>query len=210
MLNKIICVLTAFAFSACGDVVQDKDIVVRASKVTEFKNDPRTGVGMSADALKARSDAMTKALINAFGEQEAFAMLGWHQAPSYKPMEHCFRYWYDVEGTKLDAEKIQSCEEHVRELSRLYASYGVDAAPVIFKSEYYWDRRFENALTFTKRVKEWKAAGGTKEDASYLNHPVCAKPLQTGWTGSDYFYDGRESPICATFKLEAKEAKEAE
>ncbi|MGB7298406.1 MAG: hypothetical protein WBD34_03735 [Burkholderiaceae bacterium] len=142
-------------------------------------------------------------LIRTLGAQQTFAMLGWQQNPDYKPAHHCFLYWHDANA--LNAQQTMDCEHHVKDLSRLYASYGVDAPPIVFKSAYYWDQKARFDQLWPGLVEDWKSSGGSEEDASYLQHPGCAKPLQKGWTGSEYFYDGAENPICRAHKLEQME-----
>ncbi len=132
-------------------------------------------------------------------------MLGWQVNPDYKPGAQCFEHWH--QGKTLDAGQIEHCESHTRDLSRLYASYGVDAAPIVFKSDYYWEQKAEFDQAWPELVRQWEAAGGQREDSSYLQHPGCAKPLQQGWTGSEYFYDGRENPICRAHKIEQLEKR---
>jgi hypothetical protein len=158
---------------------------------------------LSSEKFRRKSGDAARALIETLGPQQTFAMLGWQANPAYQPMEHCFAHWSQAAVAK--ATDIENCEGHVSDLSRLYASYGVVAAPIIFKSVYYWDRRNAYLAGWNARVKAWEDAGGTEDDASYLKHPNCVEPLQTGWTGSDYLYDGSESPICRFYKIEALE-----
>lgn len=139
-------------------------------------------------------------MIKSLGQQQTFAMLGWQIEPDYMPMQHCFDYLHNA--MELVIKDIVNCEQHVKDLSRLYASYGVIAQPILFKSEYYWDQKSQFDNVWPILVDKWKAAGGTKMDSSYLKHPGCVEPLQRGWTGSDYFYDGSENPICRAHKIE--------
>ncbi len=151
------------------------------------------------------AEQAARQLIRTLGAQQTFAMLGWQQNPDYKPTQHCFLYWHDA--YTLSTQQSMDCEHHVRDLSRLYASYGVDALPIVFKSAYYWDQKARFDQLWPGLVNDWKSTGGRKEDASYLQHPGCAKPLQQGWTGSEYFYDGSENPICRAHKLEQIEER---
>ena len=168
--------------------------------------DLRTGNGLSPEALRDQSTASARALIENLGSQQVFAMLGWQANPAYQPLQQCFDHWY--QSAVAAPTDIENCDGHIKDLSRLYASYGVEALPVLFKSEYYWAQRNDYLSGWEDRVKEWVDAGGTKDDFSYLKHPNCAEPLQSGWTGSDYFYDGNESPICRFYKIEALENEE--
>lgn len=155
------------------------------------------------------ADEAAKQLIEALGPQQAFARLGWQQNADYKPTEACFDLWADNSGEDLSAEQVNNCEAHAADLSRLYASYGTVVDPLAFKSTYFWDEVWNfNLQVFPQLVDAWKAAGGKEEDASFLRHPVCAEPLQEGWTGSDYLYDGSEHPLCRLYKVEALEALE--
>mgnify|MGYP000144406086 CR=1 FL=1 len=94
------------------------------------------------------------------------------------------------------------CEAHAEDLSRLYASYGTPVDPLVFKSDIYWAEWADFGLQFPALVAAWQANGGSEDDASFLDHPVCAEPLQTGWDGSDYFYDGAEHPLCRLYKID--------
>lgn len=166
------------------------------------------GAGMSAENAKSHAERAARQLLETLGPQQTFAMLGWQVNPDYMPMQHCFDYWHDVNESELQPQDIEHCEQHVKDLSRLYASYGIDVQPVAFKSKYYWDQKTQFDLVWPELVDHWKAAGGSKEDASYLKHPGCATPLQQGWTGSDFFYDGRENPICRAHKIELIESSQ--
>lgn len=167
------------------------------------RSDINAGLVRGAETGKSDADGAAKLLINKLGTQQTFAMLGWQVNPDYKPADHCFEYW---QGTKaLPASAVRHCEQHAQDLSRLYASYSVDAPPIVFKSEYYWAQKREFDRAWPELVKAWKADGGSQDDTSYLKHPGCAKPLQQGWTGSEYFYDGREHPICRAHKIEQLE-----
>ncbi|WP_084420294.1 hypothetical protein [Henriciella litoralis] len=148
------------------------------------------------------ADEAARALIEELGPQQTFARLGWQQNPDYKPAEPCFEYWNTPDTSALDAAEKRDCDAHAEDLSRLYASYGTDAAPLVFKSRYYWAEHEKFDLEFPSLVAAWQANGGSEDDPSFLDHPVCAGPLQTGWTGSDYFYDGAEHPLCRLFKLD--------
>lgn len=208
MLKKNIWVITCFLLAACGGPAEDPSITVPTEDKPKIHGDLATGIGMSADDLKVHSESMVRNLIETFGQQQTFAMLGWQQGPDYKPMQHCFNHWHGTGELALTVKQVDDCELHVKDLSRLYASYGADAKPVLFKSYYYWEQLKKYHSVWPGLVEAWKAAGGKKGDASYLKHPVCAEPLQKGWTGSDFFYDGQESPICSTYKIEAIEALE--
>lgn len=166
--------------------------------------------GMPPEKLKPYSDSAARDLLETYGHQETYAMLGWQANPDYEPMARCFEYWYGA--TNQDDNQpdpyvpdVEDCEQHVKDLSRLYASYGVEAKPAVFKSRYYWAQKKDFYPVWLKLVETWEADGGSEDDESFLNHPVCAKPLQEGWTGSEYFYDGAEHPLCRLYKLEALE-----
>ena len=77
---------------------------------------------------------LLKNWLGTLGPQQTFAMLGWQQNPDYKPMPHYFDYWRGTNPTVLQEEQIKNCELHVKDLSRLYASYGVEAKPRIYRS----------------------------------------------------------------------------
>ena len=147
-------------------------------------------------------DGAARALIAELRAQQTFARLGWQQNPDYKPAEACFDYWTAPGTSALDAAEKRDCDAHAEDLSRLYASYGTEAAPAVFKSTYYWAEHEKFGLEFPGLVAAWEANGGSEDDPSFLDHPVCAGPLQSGWTGSDYFYDGAEHPLCRLFKLD--------
>ncbi|WP_155838342.1 hypothetical protein [Hyphomonas beringensis] len=150
----------------------------------------------------ARADEAARQLIEDLGAQQTFARLGWQQNPDYKPPQHCFDYWLQEGDQALQEAEIEDCEAHASDLSRLYDSYGTDAEPIVFKSRYYWDELETFGLQFPQLVTEWEAKGGSEDDPSFLDHPVCAKPLQEGWEGSDYFYDGAEHPLCRLYKID--------
>jgi len=152
--------------------------------------------------LPARADEAARQLIEDLGAQETFAHLGWQQNPDYKPPQHCFAYWLEEGGPALQDAEVEDCDAHASDLSRLYASYGTDAEPIVFKSRYYWDELETFGRQFPQRVAEWEAKGGSEDDPSFLGHPVCAEPLQQGWEGSDYFHDGAEHPLCRLFKID--------
>lgn len=158
-----------------------------------------------AASRKAQAEHAAHQLLDSLGAQQAFAMLGWQQNPDYMPPRHCFEHWHH--DNALGPRALRDCEQHVKDLSRLYASYGVNAPAIIFKSAHYWDQKAEFDLVWPALVEKWKAAGGRQDNASYLDHPGCAKPLQQGWTGSDFFYDGREHPICRAHKIELLESQ---
>lgn len=160
---------------------------------------------LASENTRREFDTAARALIKTLDQQQTFAMLGWQANPAYQPLDHCFDYWHQAATTKLTSTEIEDCDGHIKDLSRLYASYGVEAVPALFKSEYYWDQRNIYLTGWESLVTAWEDAGGTEDDASYLSHPNCAVPLQKGWTGSDYFYDGAESPICKFYKIEAIE-----
>lgn len=203
MLQKFISI-SCLMIIACS--ASDENLVPPQTLGTPSDHrDLITGIGMTHVALKTHSDAAARDLINSLGQQQTSAMLGWQVEPDYWPMQHCFDHWYGTGEISPSAEQIADCEVHVKDLSRLYASYGVDAWPVIFKSNYYWDEQDKFGLAFPHLVEDWKAAGGTKDDESFLKHPNCAEPLQEGWTGSDFFYDGQEHPTCQSLKIEALE-----
>ncbi|GGB76400.1 hypothetical protein GCM10011503_26460 [Henriciella pelagia] len=146
-------------------------------------------------------DAAARALIGELGPQEAFARLGWQQNPDYKPPERCFELWERADASG-EGPSLANCEGHVADLARLYASYGDEAHPAVFRSRYYWAEHEAYGRVFPQLVADWEAAGGSEDDASWLDHPVCAEPLQEGWTGSEYFYDGAEHPLCRLYKLD--------
>lgn len=158
--------------------------------------------------FRTTSENAARSFIETLGPQQSYAMLGWQVGPDYKPMQHCFDHWYDQGEIVINNQQIKDCDLHAQDLSRLYASYSVEVDPIVFKSKYYWTRKTEFDQAWPKLVEAWKASGGTKDDASYLNHPGCVIPLQTGWTGSDYFYSGDENPICRAHKVEAIEGAE--
>lgn len=187
-----------FAASVCA--TENPPSSSLASPELTPQGDLRTGAGMSIDMLKPHAEYTARQLIKSLGQQQTFAMLGWQVEPDYVPMQHCFDHWHFAKAANKN--DIENCEQHVKDLSRLYASYGVDAPPVLFKSEFYWDQKNQFDLAWPKLVDKWKTEGGSEEDISYLKHPVCAEPLQKGWTGSDFFYDGNEHPICRAHKLE--------
>ena len=195
--------------AACGGATEDPSTIDHTEVMLKAQGDLTTGIGMSTDNIRAHSESVARDLIETFGRQQTFAMLGWQQEPDYKPMQRCFDYWRGSGKVALQVKQIDDCELHVKNLSRLYASYGADAKPILFKSDYYWDQLKKYHSVWPGLVEAWKAAGGRKEGASYLKHPVCAAPLQKGWTGSIFFYDGQESPICRTHKVEAMEAIES-
>ncbi|MEZ5986118.1 MAG: lysozyme inhibitor LprI family protein [Hyphomonas sp.] len=162
-----------------------------------------------ASSFDPDADEAAKQLIEALGPQQTFARLGWQQNADYKPAEECFELWADKAGSDLSEDQISGCEAHAADLSRLYASYGTVADPLVFKSSYFWaESDAFNINTFPQLVAEWEASSGNEEDASFLKHPVCAGPLQEGWTGSDFFYDGSEHPLCRLYKIEVLEALE--
>ncbi len=207
--KKNIWIIFYCLLAACGGSAEAPSTPGQAADQEKIQGDLTTGIGMSAENLKTYSETMAKDLIETFGQQQTFAMLGWQQEPDYKPMQYCFDYWHGSGEEALTVKQINDCELHVKDLSRLYESYGADAKPVLFKSYYYWDQLKKYHAIWPSLVAAWKAAGGRKEDTSYLKHPVCAEPLQKGWTGSIFFYDGLESPICRTHKVETLEALEA-
>lgn len=159
-----------------------------------------------AEAPLRSADQAARELIDQLGPQQTFARLGWQQNPDYQPPSTCFDYWSGPAEQVISETEINDCEAHARDLSRLFASYGTEAEALVFKSEYFWAQSDDfNINVFPQLVDAWKAAGGSEDDASFLKHPVCAEPLQEGWTGSDYFYDGREHPLCGFYKIEALE-----
>ncbi len=151
-------------------------------------------------------DASAQVLIEALGPQQTFARLGWQVEPDYKPAEHCFNHWHERADAQISESEITDCDLHAQDLSRLYASYGTDAPPSNFKSEYYWQAYNAYSLDYPGLVEHWISMGGSEDDASFLDHPVCADTLQQGWAGSDYFWDGAEHPLCRLYKVEAIEA----
>lgn len=168
---------------------------------SEVSAAPASGTA-SAASFSARADEAARQIMNELGAQQAFARLGWQQNPDYQPAEQCFDFWLGAGGQGLSDQDVSNCEAHASDLSRLYASYGTEVDPMVFKSRYFWDERDRFDLVFPDLVEAWKAAGGSEDDPGFLDHPVCAEPLQTGWTGSDYFYDGSEHPLCRLFKLD--------
>lgn len=152
-----------------------------------------------AAADQNAADRAARNLIEQLGAQQAFAMLGWQQNGDYKPAEACFEAWEDTDFTAPDQP---DCDAHAEDLARLYASYGAVVDPVVFKSDHYWGAWEDFSLAFPGLVADWEAAGGSEDDASFLDHPVCAAPLQQGWEGSAYFYDGAEHPLCRLYKID--------
>ncbi|RIJ23637.1 hypothetical protein D1224_05085 [Henriciella barbarensis] len=153
----------------------------------------------TAPAASAAEKA-ARDLVARLGAQQAFAMLGWQQNADYKPSEACFEAWRAT--PVLTAPERPDCDAHAEDLARLYASYGQAVEPVVFKSQAYWAAWEAFSLTYPGLVADWEAAGGSEDDASFLTHPVCAAPLQTGWDGSAYFYDGAEHPLCRLYKID--------
>ena len=181
----------AISASSCASV----DVTSKVSAA------PASGTP-SAASFSARADDAARQLINKLGAQQTFARLGWQQNPDYEPAEPCFDFWWGAVGPSLSDQDVSDCEAHASELARLYASYGTEVDPIVFKSRYFWDERDLFDLIFPDLVEAWKDAGGNEDDPGFLDHPVCAEPLQTGWAGSDYFYDGSEHPLCRLFKLD--------
>ena len=156
--------------------------------------------------FRQKADDAARQLIAALGPQQTFARLGWQQNADYQPAEACFDNWHGRGETALDDSQIADCEAHVDDLVRLFASYGTQVDPIVFKSDWFWAESSAYATSvFPRLVKEWERAGGSEDDASFLKHPNCAEPLQQGWTGSDYFHDGSEHGLCRLYKLEALE-----
>ncbi|HIG22732.1 hypothetical protein [Henriciella sp.] len=153
-----------------------------------------------AAADQNAADRAARDLIERLGAQQTFAMLGWQQNADYKPAEACFEAW--AAAADVTAPDLPDCDAHAEDLARLYASYGTEVDPVVFKSDAYWTAWEDFSLAFPGLVADWEAAGGSEEDASFLDHPVCAAPLQRGWEGSAYFYDGAEHPLCQLYKID--------
>jgi len=109
--------------------------------------------------FQSRSEKAAQDLIKSLGPQQTFARLGWQVEPDYKPLDHCFEHWYGAGPETLTTEQVANCELHTEDLSRLYASYGTDAPPIIFKSKYYWAELEKYHLAYPKLVEEWEAAG---------------------------------------------------
>lgn len=155
---------------------------------------------------QSNADAAAKALIDELGRQQAFARLGWQQNADYKPSADCFDHWTNENAEALSSSDVRNCETHASDLSRLYASYGTNAPPIIFKSQIFWaEVDAFNINIFPRLVDEWQSAGGSEDDKSFLEHPVCAEPLQAEWDGSEFFYDGAEHPLCRFYKMEMME-----
>ncbi|MCZ4297506.1 hypothetical protein [Henriciella marina] len=146
------------------------------------------------------ADRAARDLIERLGAQQAFAMLGWQQNADYKPADACFEAW--AAAADFTALGLPDCDAHAEDLARLYASYGTEVQPVVFRSQAYWAAWEDFSLAFPGLVADWEVAGGSEEDASFLDHPVCAAPLQQGWEGSAYFYDGAEHPLCRLYKID--------
>lgn len=178
---------------------------VRGGATSDAKSFP--GEVPSLSDFGTRADTAASQLISTLGPQQTFARLGWQQNQDYQPAGHCFEFWYRTTKTSLDAAQISDCETHANDLARLYASYNTEVDPVVFKSRLYWSAKKEFYQKFLQLVQNWQAAGGSKENASFLKHPVCAVPLQRNWQGSDFFFSGHEHPLCRLYKLEALEAK---
>jgi hypothetical protein len=172
---------------------------------SEVNGAPASGT-VSAASFSVRADDAARRLINELGAQQTFARLGWQQNPDYEPAEPCFDFWLGAGAPGLSDQDVSNCEAHASDLSGLYASYGTEVDPIVFKARYFWDERDRFDLVFPGLVEAWKAAGGNEDDPSFLDHPVCAEPLQTGWAGSDCFYDGSEHPLCRLFKLDPSAA----
>ena len=183
---------------------KSRNVIFSKSKNLTPRTRPPPVVAEALEALRTSADARDDAarqLINKLGAQQTFARLGWQQNPDYEPAEPCFDFWWGAVGPSLSDQDVSDCEAHASELARLYASYGTEVDPIVFKSRYFWDERDLFDLIFPDLVEAWKDAGGNEDDPGFLDHPVCAEPLQTGWAGSDYFYDGSEHPLCRLFKL---------
>lgn len=146
------------------------------------------------------ADRAASDLIARLGPQQTFAMLGWQQNADYKPADACFEAW--AAAPDFTAPDLPDCDAHAEDLARLYASYGAVVDPVVFRSQAYWAAWEAFGLAFPGLVADWEAAGGSEDDAGFLDHPVCAAPLQTGWEGSAYFYDGAEHPLCRLYKID--------
>ena len=153
-----------------------------------------------AAADQNAADRAARDLIEQLGAQQAFAMLGWQQNADYKPAEACFEAW--AAAADFTAPDLPDCDAHAEDLARLYASYGTEVDPAVFKSGAYWAAWEDFSLAYPALVADWEAAGSSEEDASFLDHPVCAGPLQQGWEGSAYFYDGAEHPLCRLYKID--------
>ncbi len=157
---------------------------------------------VSATSFSSEADSAARKLLDDLGPQQTFARLGWQQNPDYKPAEDCFDAWYGEGQSALTGSEAQDCETHAKDLARLYDSYGTVVDPIVFKSRYYWSELERFNQVFPQLVMAWQADGGSEDDRSFLDHPVCAAPLQKDWTGSDYFYDGAEHPLCRLFKID--------
>ena len=164
-------VLKAFALTSLTIL---SSLQLSVALATETPGNPSAAINQSHISGAERA---ARQLIKTLGPQQTFAMLGWQQNPDYKPAQHCFVHWQDAK--ELNAQQTLDCEQHVKDLSRLYASYGVDAPPVVFKSAFYWDQKTRFDQLWPGLVKDWKVAGGREEDASYLQHPGCAKQKST-------------------------------
>ena len=150
----------------------------------------------------AKADAAERQLIEDLGPQQTFLRAGWPQNQNYQPPQDCFGYWLEEGDQAPQESEVGVCAAQASGLSRFYDSHGTDAEPIIFKSRYYWAWLNSFQVEFPRLVEAWKDIGGCQDDPSFLYHPVCAEPLQEGWEGSDYFYDGAEHPLCKLFKID--------
>ena len=125
--------------------------------------DSRTDAPASVtDSLPERADAAATAFVERIGTQNVRAIT-WNWSNG-RPPEACYAQWAGAEGQGVPDQR-ELCERWVEDLADLFASYGVEAEPLVFKSA--WFRSFrDNGSYYGPQYMAWE-----KGDA---RHPDCS------------------------------------
>lgn len=130
--------------------------------------------GDPVEDLRTESRIMAQSMIEAVGDIHDVSVIlsPWD---SYMPKPLCFDIWYESpNAASATSDDSQTCETWVRELAELYASYGYDVSPIVFKSRSFWNQieNHYNSDAYDNLIKAYYDGGMKGHD------PSCPKTQQ--------------------------------
>ena len=136
------------ALTGCGDTASN-DAPLRASE---------------PDIPPAeRADAAARAFVERVGAQDIRAITwNWKNG---RPPDACYAHWRAETAANRDTRDL--CQQWAEDLSALFASYGVEAEPVVFASD--WFRTFrDDESYYMRQYLSWEEGNAQHPDCSRL------------------------------------------
>ena len=125
-------------------------------------NESSAPTASESDVASGDADATAKAFVERIGEQNVRA-LTWNWKNG-RPPDLCYAIWAG-EAADPSRDKSRMCELWAEDLSGLFASYGVEADPAVFKSP--WFKAFrDDSSYYGSQYLGWEEGADRHPDCS--------------------------------------------